>query len=337
MDSTGTRFADTDVTFDGPSGPITGRNLEVPSADPVNYHQVITTGDAPPKVIDGKLFLRPDRSEPQPLVIVVPGSLGVGPNHIAHARSLFDAGYATFLLDPFGARSVTSTVADQTRYSFAASAYDVLATLQLLRTNVAVDADRIAAQGHSRGGAAVITAAMRRFADAVVGPEVGLAGVYAVYPWCGHQFSDPGVDPVGRRTTVRAVIGDLDQWCSVQQVQAQVQAIASTGGQATVSVVAGAHHSFDREQPPATVPEAAVAPAAPTATIADDGSLIDPYTGRADPALTDRDLFVAAMKAGHGRTGAVIGSVGGQAEMFTADMLSFHARTIGPVAEDRPG
>jgi dienelactone hydrolase len=315
------RFGEEHVEFDG----AVGVRVEIPSADPLNYHAVVSApATMAPMTIDGQLFAR-HGGDPGPLVIVVPGSLGVGPNHRSHAETLFRAGYSVFLLDPFGARSVTSTVADQVQYSFAASAYDVLAAVRTLREHPAVDPSRIAAQGHSRGGSAVTTAAMRRFADAVLGPGEGLAGVYAVYPWCGHQFRTPDIG----HTVLRAIIGDRDEWCSVQQVQAQVAAIAACGGRATVRIVGGAHHSFDRHEEVHELPEAIVTPAAPTVSVGDDGSLIDPWTGESSPELIDRDLMVAALKAGFVRNGASIGGIGDQPDVFEADMLGFHASVLG--------
>ena len=93
---------------------------------------------------------------------------------------------------------------------------------------------------------------------------------------------------------------------------------------ATLRVVSGAHHSFDRLEEPYTIEEASVAPGAPTVMLADDGSMILPSVGEPDPAATDRDAFVAAIEGGHGRLGAAIGGVGDQPEQFTADMLDFH-------------
>ena len=315
------RFRDRSITLAG----VTGRNVEVPSANPLNYHQAVNDPDGcEPVVVDGKLFLPPvDR--PLPLVMVVPGSLGVGDNHVGHAETLLAAGYAVFVLDPFGPRSVESTVANQTQYSFAASAFDVLSALVVLADYRAVDPERISAQGHSRGGSAVLTAATRRFADPIVGGGVAFAGVYAVYPWCGHQFADPGVGA----TRVRAIVGELDDWLSVQQVQAQMQAIGLVGGDASVRIVAGAGHSFDRDEAVHEVPEASVAPGAPTTYIDDDGAMVDPRTGRPDAALTDRDMFLSAIDAGLGRWGAHIGSIGDQPDLFRADMLTFHASVLG--------
>lgn len=299
---------------------VEGEAIEIVSANPVNHHQAVTSPtEAEPVTIDAKLFIPPGDGS-RPTVIVVPGSLGVGPNHEAHAETLVESGFGVCVIDPFGARAVSSTVANQTQYSFAASAWDVLATLQHLADRPEVDADRIAAQGHSRGGSAVTIAVCRRFADPIVGPEVALAAVYAVYPWCGQQFRDPDLG----RTRYRAIIGEVDEWCSVQQAQGQVHAFAATGADASIRIVPGAHHSFDRLEPVHTLDDASVSPAAPTVYLDDDGAVIDPDSGDPDPTLTDRDVFVRALAAGFGRTGAAIGGAGDQPAIFRADMLAFH-------------
>ena len=246
-------------------------------------------------------------------------SVGIAASHLAHAETLTGAGLAAFVLDPFGARGVTSTVANQSQFSFAASAYDVLAAWRVLVERPEIDAARIGAQGHSRGGSAVLTAATRRFADAVVGRGRGLAAVLAAYPWSGHQFHDPAVGT----TRVRVLMGDRDEWCSVQQVQGHLQAIRLSGGAVTLRLFAGAAHSFDRGTPVVRIEDAAVAPGAPTTYLADDGACIHPLTGRADPGLTDRDVAVYALKAGYGVRGASLGSQGAEAVEFRDDMLAF--------------
>lgn len=322
-----TRFRDQSICFDGLAA---GRNLAIPSASPANYYQVISRpAEMPPVTIDGKLFLPASASrspaEKWPLVMIVPGSLGVAPSHVAHAETLTRAGFATFVLDSFGARGVTSTVANQTQFSFAASAYDVLAAWKVLAALPGIDASRIGAQGHSRGGSAVLTAATRCFADAVIGKDSGLKGVLAAYPWSGHQFRDPRVGA----TAIRVLMGDADEWCSPMQVQGHCQAIRISGGDATMRLVAGAHHSFDRGTAISDVSDASVSPAAPTAYIADDGAFIHPTRDAPDSELTDRDLMVYSLKAGYGRKGAKIGSHPGEAELFGADMLAFWTRLCG--------
>jgi len=317
------RFRDRMVTLAG----VVGHNVEIPSANPVNYHQAINDpGGCEPLLVDGKLFV-PRADEPLPVVMIVPGSLGVGETHLGHAETLLEAGYAAFVLDPFGPRSVVSTVANQTHYSFAASAFDVLATLRVLADHDAIDTDRISAQGHSRGGSAVLAAAVRSFAAPIVGNDLALAGVYAAYPWCGHQFARPDVGS----TRVRSIVGDRDDWLSVQQVQSQVQAINLTGGEASIRIVEGASHSFDRSEELHEIPEASVAPGAPTTYIDDDGAMVDSRTGSPDASITDREMFMVGIDAGRGRWGAHIGSIGDQPEVFRLDMLAFHASVLDGV------
>ncbi len=317
------RFRDRSIALRNGS---VGRDVEVPSANPVNYYQAISrAGEMPRVTIDGKLFLpRTASRHPLPVVIVVPGSLGVAGSHLAHAERVTDAGIAAFVIDPFGARGVGSTVANQTQFSFAASALDVLAAWKVLSDRDEIDAARIGAQGHSRGGSAVLTAATRRFADAVIGRGRGLKSVLAAYPWCGHQFLNPGV----AQTEVRILIGDRDDWCSPMQVQAHAQAMRLTGGTVTLRLFAGAAHSFDRGTPIERIAEAKVSPAAPTAYVADDGAFIHPLHTLPDHQLRDRDLMVYALKSGYGLTGASIGTRGNEAELFRDDMIAYWRRTL---------
>lgn len=301
-----------------------GTPLRVASANPANYYQAISRPEQAPGIdIFGRLFAPTSGSPPWPVVIVVPGSLGVAPSHLAHAQSFVEAGMAACVVDPFGARTVTSTVANQTQYPFAASAWDVLATARTLGKRDDIDAARIGAQGHSRGGAAVISAAVQKFARAAGAPT--LAGVYAAYPWCGHQFLDPDIGS----TRVRAVIGDLDEWCLPQQVQGCIHAMQLRGGDASLRIFAGAHHGFDRDTPIELIEDAAVAPGAPTVYIADDGAFIHPVSNTPDASLTDRELMIYGMKTGHGRKGARIGSIDGQAAAFREDMLQFWSDVLG--------
>jgi len=320
------RFRDQEIVFRHGGK---GQNLDIPSANPLNYFDVISNAANLPKLtIGGKLFLPPTdkrrRGGKLPLVMVVPGSLGVAPSHLAHAETLVDDGFAAFVLDSFGARDVTSTVANQTQFSFASSAYDVLAAWKVLASLPQIDANRIGAQGHSRGGSAVITAAARRFAGAVLGEGAGLKAVLAAYPWSGHQFLDPRVG----ETEIRVVMGDADEWCSPMQVQGHCQAIRLAGGKVAMRLIGGAQHSFDRGTDIVDVAEASVSPAAPTVYLDDNGAFIHPLRDVADNQLTDRDLMVYALKAGYGRKGAKIGSRAGESELFRTDMLAFWQRTL---------
>ena len=316
------RFRDQHVRF---ASGIAGETIEIPSASPVNFHQVINAPEKMPTIaVDGKLFLPPDADRPLPLVIVCPGSLGVAHSHLSHAETLCNTGFASFVLDSFGARSVTSTVANQTQFSFAASAYDVLAAFAQLCEREEIDADRIGAQGHSRGGSAVLTAATRRFADAVLGPGRALKGILPAYPWSGQQFLDPSVG----ETEVRVLMGDRDDWCSASQAQSHMQAIRLTGGKVSMLLVGGAGHGFDRGPPFEDIPDAVVTVAAPTTYLADDGAMVHPLRDAPDARLVDRDVMVYALKAGYASYGAKVGGTEDEARLFRDEMLGFWRRLL---------
>ncbi len=311
------RFRDQKIVF---ANGAVGRDMPVATANPINFHQAIAAPtDMQRATIDAKLFLPPAADGKSPAVIVVPGSLGVAVSHLAHAETITNLGAAALVIDPFGARGVTSTVANQTQYSFAASAYDVLAALKALAALPEIDATRIGAQGHSRGGSAVLNAAMRKFADPIMGNGPRLKAAYAAYPWSGQQFLDPDTGA----TRVRAVIGDRDDWCSCQQVQGHMNAIRLRGGDVSFRLVPDACHSFDRETGIEHLPDAVVALGAPTVFLDDRGAMIDPTTGEASATATERDFMVYAMKAGFGGKGATIGSKAGQPALFREDMTRF--------------
>ena len=320
--STPQRFRDRDVVF---ANGVRGETIDIPSANPLNYWQAISDPTAMPRVtVDGKLFLPAEAKGKSPVVVIVPGSLSIAASHLKHAQTLVGMGIAAFVLDPFGARGVTSTVANQAQFSFAASAWDVAAAVGVLAGHPALDRTRIGLQGHSRGGSAVLTGVTRLFCETVHDRALGVRAVLAAYPWCGHQFLDPDVGA----TEVRVIVGDQDDWVSPQQAQGYVQALRLWGADATIRIVAGAEHSFDREEPIQHIPEASVSPAAPTGYLADDGAFLHPTEGEPDLKLTDRDLAVYALKAGYGVRGATIGSQGEQPALFREEMTAFFRRTL---------
>ena len=303
-------------------GPITlnnglvGSTWQVATANPTTFHQAISAPQNTPSTeIFAQTFL-PESVNNPPVVIVIPGSMGVAPSHVKKAELFTNAGIACCLLDPFGARGVTTTVANQAQFSFAASAWDVLATMDQLAARGQIDVDRIGTQGHSRGGSAILSAlCMSRH----TGFTAKMCGAYAAYPWSGQQFLNPHVGT----TKVRSVVGDQDEWCSAQQIQGHIQAIRLAGGNASCRIFAGAHHSFDRETPVEMVAEASVARGAPTIYIDDTGASIHPVTGERDPDASERDLMLYGIKAGYGKRGARLGTSGNFAADFHADMMAF--------------
>lgn len=298
---------------------IKGETWQVESGDPRTFYQAISQSETVPRIsLCAQTFL-PRGVDMPPVVVVVPGSTGIAPSHVFKAELLTDAGMAAVLLDPFGARSVASTVANQAQYSFAASAWDVLATVAALSEQDGIDPQRVGVQGHSRGGAAILSAASMVKFTAFRGE---IAGAYAAYPWSGQQFLNPDVGA----TKVRSIVGDQDEWCLPQQIQGHMQALRLCGCDASWRIVAGAHHSFDRPTPVELIEEASVSRSAPTVYIEDDGTYLHPVHGRTPPETSERDLMLYGIKAGYGRRGARMGTDAEFADIFHADMMAFWRR-----------
>ncbi len=297
---------------------IVGEPWVVASANPATFFEAISEEPADRQDIHAQLFM-PNTPQRPGVVIIAPGSLGIAPSHVYKAELLTSAGIAACLIDPFGARQVSSTVANQAQFSFAASAWDVLAAAQTLTAQDRFA--RVGLQGHSRGGTAIqLAASMYHF----TGHQLDCAGVYAAYPWCGFQFLNPAVGD----TLVRSIIGDQDEWCSVQQVQAYTHSLAVRGCEATCHIVAGAHHSFDRDTAIEWVAEASVAPGAPTIYIDDNGICIHPVNGPCPAQTTERELMLYGIKAGFGKRGAHIGTAENYATLFHQDMMAFWRQTF---------
>src|SRR3546814_20757896 len=81
-----------------------------------------------------------------------------------------------------------------------------------------------------------------------------------------------------------------DDWVSLQQCQDAVHAMIVGGQAASMRIVPGALHAFDRaDVPPTPIPGAITSTTFPTIYMTDTGIYIDPRNGQADPALTAKD------------------------------------------------
>src|SRR3546814_15650033 len=96
---------------------------------------------------------------------MVPGSGNIGTHHLAEAAALNSAGYAVLLIDPFRARGIADTLADQGRLTWVASTYVVLAAVRYPQFRGDNDPARIGELGSTLGYNAAMMAAADPLAD----------------------------------------------------------------------------------------------------------------------------------------------------------------------------
>ena len=313
-------FAERTITL---QNGVIGRAVTVASATPRLYEDIVQKRPMPPVTLHAKLFV-PRGAGKSPAVIIAPGSGGVNPSMLVHAAALVDSGIAVLLLDPFGGRGIKDTIAAQTQLSWAASTWDVLASVRALETQPDVDATRIGAMGYSRGGIAVLNAAIRPIAEAALGPGRGLRAVLAGWPWCGFQFVDPQTAP----TVVRFVVGDMDNWVSPIQCQAYFSAMRPLNPAASFRLVRGASHGFGYATPLREIPQAIHALNGPITYFDSRGVAQNAWTGEPMPDADD----IAIGKLGEpflGR-GVRAGTQGEQMQDFIRDFVRFFTAQLKP-------
>ncbi len=300
---------------------IAEREIAFSSANPGGYEEIVARAPIPAVSLSGRLFL-PEGNGPHSVVVITPGSGGVSPPMVRHAQALASAGMAAFLIDPFAGRGVKSTVADQSQLSFAASTYDVLAAAKKLSTLEGIDAARIGAMGYSRGGTAVLQAAILPLAQTVLGAGKTLKAIAVGWPWCGYQFAAPATAP----TSVRFLVAEMDDWVSPVQCQGYAAAMASTNPKVSIRLFKDAFHGFGYGNPIREIPNAVKAFNAPIVYFNQTGAVIDWYTGEALAGIGEQYLGIHG-KAFLGK-GVHAGSAEGQAEAFISDVIAFFKRAL---------
>ncbi len=302
-----------------------GQLLRIPSANPRHYEDIMAGQSQSAVDLDATLYL-PGSTQPSPAVIIIPGSGGVNIWMLHHAQALVGAGIAVLVVDPFTPRGVVNTIAVQQQFSFAASTFDVFAAVQYLRQHSAISGQRIGAMGYSRGGTAVLQAAMAQLHRHALGGRAAPNAVLAAWPWCGYQFSQP--DTAGVR--VRMLAADKDNWASSIQTQAYFAAIQATlpsdAPAATFRLFKDALHGFGYGAPKTEFPDAMVALNAPILYFDPQGVLQDPWSGAALPGADDhqiRQMFLPFISRG-----VTIGSQGTQMADFMKDAVIFFSESL---------
>ena len=195
-----------------------------------------------PVVIAAELRIPRAGSDRLPAVVLVHGSGGAGAREAAWADHLNKLGIATFTLDGFTGRGITSTGENQALLPRLAMIVDAYRALDLLARHPRIDAGRIALMGFSRGGQTTLYASLKRFRRLQGSPAVEFAAYLPFYAPCSTTYIDD-VDVSDK--PIRLFHGSADDYNPVALCRPYVERLRATGKNVQLLEYPGAHHVFD--------------------------------------------------------------------------------------------
>jgi dienelactone hydrolase len=205
--------------------------------------QQFLTGDknGKPVTIAGELRLPQGATGRLPAVILMHGSGGPGAREELWAKIFNEMGIASFRVDSFSGRGLTSVSTNQAllgRFNMILDAYRAHGAIS---AHPRIDRGRIALMGFSRGGQTALYASLKRFQQAW-DPEVAFAAYIPLYASCNTTLiGDTDVNAV----PIRMFHGTADDYVPVAPCRAYVERLRAAGRDVRLSEFADAHHAYD--------------------------------------------------------------------------------------------
>ena len=217
------------------------------SANPFSLGDIITDLDNQEKQqVFGQLTtpvdsLNPDRK--YPLIIGVAGSMGWRKHHLDYLKMYQKQGYATFQLNSFKSRGITSTVGSQDEVTNAAVILDAYRALEKLAKHPKINKDKVAITGWSLGGGVALFSGWMPLKKAIT-DELSFAAHLAFYPPC---FINPE-NLSFTKAPIHILIGEADNWTPAKPCINLVEKLSDKTN-ISITTYPDAHHGFDSEEP----------------------------------------------------------------------------------------
>jgi dienelactone hydrolase len=177
-----------------------------------------------------------------PVVILVHGSGGMGPNVEMWSGELNALGISTFAIDGFTGRGITATSSNQALLGRLNFTLDVYRALDILAKHPRVDPARIALMGFSRGGQGVLYASLTRLQAAWNKSGVELAAYIPFYPDCSTAYEQ---DTAIADRPIRIFHGTPDDYNPVASCKPYVERLKAAGKNVVLTEYPNAQHGFD--------------------------------------------------------------------------------------------
>ena len=217
------------------------------SANPFSLSDIITDLDGQEKQhVFGQLTIPVDSlnsDKKYPLIIGVAGSMGWRKHHLDYLKMYQEQGYATFQLNSFKSRGITSTVGSQDEVTIAAVILDAYRALEKLSKHPKINKDKVAITGWSLGGGVALFSGWMPLKKAIT-DELSFAAHLAFYPPC---FINPE-NLSFTKAPIHILIGESDNWTPAKPCINLVEKLSDKTN-ISITTYPEAHHGFDSEEP----------------------------------------------------------------------------------------
>jgi dienelactone hydrolase len=209
--------------------------------------QQFLTGDAAgkPVTVTGELRIAQGTGR-LPVIILMHGSGGIGPNIETWARQFNAMGISTFAIDGFTGRGMTAVNTNQAALGRLAFTLDIYRALDILAKHPRVDPSRVVLMGFSRGGQAVLYASLTRFQKLWNKSGIEPAAYVPFYPDCATTYAGD-TDIAGK--PIRIFHGAPDDYNPVASCKAYLARLKEAGRDVTLTEYPDAQHGFDTPFP----------------------------------------------------------------------------------------
>lgn len=300
----------------------TGR-IEYASVTPTGPSELVR-GAAAATTVGGTLVLPVGSAERTPAMVIAHGSGGIlAGRENAWAARLNGLGIATFVIDSFAPRGLTSTARDQSRLSTMANLADALAALKLLATHPRIDPARIGVMGFSRGGQVALYSSLEPLRRGVIAGDLGFAAHVALYPSCSIPYRARQVS----RAPILMLLGGADDYTPAAACRDYAAWFSAKGAPVRAITYDGAHHDFDIPEAPRFVQSLQSARDCKAEVDVESGTVrrLDTAEALRDPAA------ISAYFRGCMQRGATMGGDPAALARAEQDVAAFLRETLLPV------
>ena len=227
--------------------------IEFTSANPFNFRDIIVHLEKQQlQEVFGTLKLPKsnDENKKHPLIIALAGSKGWANHHYKYLEMYNEMGIATFEINSFKSRNVTSTVGSQITVTTAMMILDSYKALEVLSNHPNINSKKVAITGWSLGGGVALYAGWEPLRKAI-NPAQSFIAHLPFYPPCL-------VEPLNLDFTsapIHILIGELDDWTPADKCVGLVNKLHDSGADINITVYNESHHSFDRDSELIIVPK----------------------------------------------------------------------------------